>query len=168
MRVLAATLLVVCLAVAAAAGGLVVRLRATAQVQGPDVTLREVAVLTGPANAVRAAGEVVVAEDLKPGGTVRIPAAQVVAALRAAGFDPKAVSVAGAREVLVRRSETTATVRRGASVRVVAAVGVVRVTATGVALEAGDVGDVIRVRVLATRREVQARVVEPGLVAVAF
>lgn len=168
MRALAAALAALSLLAPAAPAGLVVRLRATARVEGPEVTLREVAVLSGPANAVRAAGEVVLAEGVKPGGAVRVTAADVRAALRGAGFDAKSISVVGAREVLIRRGEASAAVRRGRGVRVVAAVGLVRVTTTGLALEAGDVGDTIRVRVLATRREVLARVVEPGLVAVAF
>ncbi len=161
-------LAVAVLAATASAGDVVVRLRPAARVEAAEVTLGQVASVSGPDRAVRALQAVVVAEGLKPGGVVRITAEGVRAALREAGFDPKAVTVTGAREVVVRRDEGSAVVRRGASVRVVAAVGAVRVSAGGVALEAGDTGDVVRVRVLATRKEVLARVVQPGLAAVVF
>ncbi|MCS7236613.1 MAG: flagella basal body P-ring formation protein FlgA [Armatimonadota bacterium] len=151
-----------------AAEAAVVRLRSAAQVDTPDVTLGDVAQLSGPERAVRVLRALVVAEGLKPGGTVRVTVEQVRAALREAGFDLNWVSVTGAREAVVRRRDATAAVRKGASVRVVAAVGAVRVSTSGVALEPGDEGDVVRVRVLATRREVVARVVQPGLVAVVF
>jgi flagella basal body P-ring formation protein FlgA len=160
--------LVAALAAAVAAGEVVVRLRSAARVESAEVTLGEVAAISGPDRAVRALQAVVVAEGLKPGATVRLTDQQVRAALREAGFDPRAVTVAGAREVVVRRGDRSAAVRRGSSVRVVAAVGAVRVSASGVALEPGDAGDVVRVRVLATRKEVLARVVQPGLVAVVF
>ncbi len=165
--------LVLVTVVALAASGLaaetaVVRLRSAAQVDAQEVVLGDIAEVSGPERAVRALRAVVVADGVKPGAAVRVSAEQVRAALREAGFDPNWVAVTGAREVLVRRRDATAAVRKGASVRVVAAVGAVRVTATGVALEPGDPGDVVRVRVLATRREVAARVVQPGLVAVVF
>ncbi|MCL6499663.1 MAG: flagella basal body P-ring formation protein FlgA [Firmicutes bacterium] len=168
MRALTALLVVAVLAAAASAGGVVIRLRSAARVEVAEVTLGQVASVSGPDRAVRALQAVVLAEGLRPGGVVRITSEDVRAALREAGFDPRAVAVTGAREVVVRRAEGSAAVRRGASVRVVAAVGAVRVSAGGVALEAGDAGDVVRVRVLATRKEVLARVIQPGLVAVVF
>lgn len=168
MRLVLSLVLVAALAAGAAGSQVVVRLRSAARVESPEVTVADVASVSGPDRAVRAVQAVVVADGLKPGAELRLTAEQVRASLREAGFDPKAVTVAGAREVVVRRGDRTAAVRRGSSVRVVAAVGAVRVSASGVALEPGDPGDVVRVRVLATRKEVLARVVQPGLVAVVF
>jgi hypothetical protein len=156
------------LAAATPAPQVVVRLKSAARVERAEVTLQDVADLSGPEKAVRALRGVVVAEGLRPGSTVRLQLGQVQKAVREAGFDPNVVAVTGAREVVVRRGEAEAVVRKGATVRVVAAVGAVRVSTAGLALEPGDVGDTVRVRVLATRKEVLARVVEPGLVAVAF
>lgn len=168
MRTLLALVLVAVLGVAAAAEGVVVRLRPSVRVDSAEVTVGEVASVLGPQRAVRAVQAVVVLEGVKPGAVVRIAADRVREALREAGFDLQAITVTGVREVVVRRDERSAAVRRGSSVRVVAAVGAVRVSANGVALQPGDAGDVVRVRVLATRKEVLARVVGPGLVAVLF
>ncbi len=168
MRALLAVVLVVALAAAAAAEGVVVRLRSSVRVETPQVTVGDLASVSGPERAVRAVQSVVVVDGVKPGAVVRVGADQVRRALQEAGFDPRVVTVAGAREAVVRRGEGSAAVRKGSSVRVVAAVGAVRVSATGVVLEPGDAGDVVRVRVLATRKEVLAKVVQPGLVAVVF
>ncbi len=168
MRPALLALLAVWVAAAPPTAEVVVRLRPSAQVGSAEVTVGQLAGVSGPDQAVRAVGAVVVAEGLRPGGVVRLTADQVRQALRSAGFDPRVVTVTGAREVVVRRTEAGATVRRGAWVRVVAAVGAVRVSAPATALEAGDPGDVVRVRVLPTRKEVLARVVGAGLVAVEF
>lgn len=168
MRTLLALVLVAILSVAASAEGVVVRLRPSVRVGAPEVTVGDVASVLGPERAVRAMQAVVVLEGVKPGAVERLPADRVREALREAGFDLQAVTVTGAREVVVRRDDRGAAVRKGSSVRVVAAVGAVRVSASGVALQPGDAGDVVRVRVLATRKEVLARVVQPGLVAVVF
>lgn len=168
MRGVLALFLVCVLVAAAPAPQVVVRLKSAAQVERAEVTLQDVADLSGPEKAVRALRGVVVAEGLRPGSAVRLKLGQVQRAVQEAGFDPNVVAVTGAREVVVRRGEAGAVVRKGAAVRVVAAVGVVRVSTAGLALEPGDVGDTVRVRVLATRKEILARVVEPGLVAVAF
>lgn len=168
MRALLAVVLVVAVSAAAAAEGVVVRLRPSVRVETPEVTVGDLASVSGPERAVRAVQGVVVVDGVKPGAVVRVGADQVRRALQEAGFDPRVVTVTGAREALVRRGEGSAAVRKGSSVRVVAAVGAVRVSATGVVLEPGDAGDVVRVRVLATRKEVLAKVVQPGLVAVVF
>jgi hypothetical protein len=150
-----------------------VRLRPSARVTDEEVRLGEVASLSGPVNTVRALREVVVLRHLAPGDVQRLAAGQILAALAAAGFDVQRIVLSGAKEVVVRRVGTAQVaspegVSRGAAVRVVAAIGGIRVWTTGVTLQAGEVGELVRVRILTTRREVVCRVVEPGLVAVEF
>ncbi|MDR5708981.1 MAG: flagella basal body P-ring formation protein FlgA [Armatimonadota bacterium] len=156
------------LALAASPGTVTVRLRSSALVDDPEVTLGEIASLAGPERMVRALEQAVVRVDLRPGQTLRLSAREVLETLVQAGFDAGRIRLVGAQEVLVRRTDRSAAVRRGSSVRVVAAVGAIRVSAPGVALESGDPGQAIRVRVIPTRREVVARVVQPELVAVVF
>ncbi len=145
-----------------------VRLRSSALVDGPEVTLSEVATLSGPQAAVRTLERAVVRVGLRPGERVRLGAREILDALAQAGYDISRIRLAGAREVVVRRTDRSAAVRKGSAVQVVAAVGGIRVSAPGVALESGDPGQVIRVRVTPTRKEVAARVVQPELVAVVF
>jgi len=156
------------LALTAPAAPVTVRLRGSAVVESPEVTLGELAVLTGPERMVRTLERTVVRADLRPGQLLRISAREILDALAQAGFDTTRLRLLGAQEVVVRRTDRSATVRRGRAVRVVAAVGLVRVSAPGVALESGDPGQVIRVQVIPTRKEVAARVVEAELVAVVF
>ncbi len=163
-----ALLLAGLLALAAPTEVITVRLRSSAVVDGPEVTLGELAALVGPQAAVRALERAVVRAGLRPGESVRLGAQEILAALAQAGFDTNRIRLAGAREVVVRRTDRTAAVRKGSAVQVVAAVGLIRVSAPGVALESGDPGQVIRVRVIPTRKEVAARVVQPELVAVVF
>ncbi|MCS7173174.1 MAG: flagella basal body P-ring formation protein FlgA [Armatimonadetes bacterium] len=156
------------LALSASQTAVTVRLHGNAFVDDPEVTLGEIASLGGPERMVQALERVVVRTGLRPGQTLRLSAREVLDALVQAGFDADRLRLTGAREVLVRRTDRSAAVRRGSAVRVVAAVGAIRVSAPGVALESGDPGQVIRVRVIPTRREVAARVVRPELVAVVF
>ncbi|MDR7417235.1 MAG: flagella basal body P-ring formation protein FlgA [Armatimonadota bacterium] len=156
------------LALATPPATVTVRLRGSAVVESPEVTLGELAALSGPERMVRALERMVVRTDLRPGQLLRISAREILDALAQAGFDTTRLRLTGAREVVVRRTDRSAAVRRGSAVRVVAAVGLVRVSAPGVALESGDLGQVIRVRVIPTRKEVAARVVQAEQVAVVF
>lgn len=166
-----------------------VTLAASARVATEAVTVAQVATLGGSEVAMKLVGQVVVVPSVRPGATATVTAAQVAAALSAAGFDMKGISVAGATRVTVRRevavgapsapaappAATAASgtppeplVTRGSTVQVVAAVGPIRVTAPGIALGSGAQGQVITVRVLPTRREVAAVVVGRGQVATQF
>lgn len=170
------------------AAAVTVTLAASARVATETVTVAQVATLGGPEGAVKLIGQVVLVPSMRSGTVATVTAAQVAAALAAAGFDLRMITVAGATAVTVRRDTAGGApsapgappavaaapaplappqllVTRGSTVQVVAAVGPIRVTTPGIALGSGAQGQVIAVRVLATRRVVTAIVVGRGQVA---